>query len=271
MKFNLSLILTSILLILSSCGSTKKIPYMIDAETIPQSVLQQASQASEPIVMPGDLLDITVTSINLDAVRPFNKIDFLQQLAASTLTNNNNYDQNKSIYYLVDNDGYIEFPVLGKLYVSGKSKEEIKEMIVSGIYPKYLTEKPGVDIRFKNFKVSVLGEVKSPGVYTASNEHITIFEAIALAGDLNITGMRENVMLIRTNADGSKNIQRLNLNDKNIVLSPYYNLQQNDVIYVQPNSSKARSSWSIPPALSLTLSSIGTVISIATLVVTIVK
>ena len=130
---------------------------------------------------------------------------------------------------------------------------------------------PGVDVRFKNFKVSVIGEVRSPGVYTATNEHLNILEAIALAGDLNITGMRENIMLIRTDADGKRSVHRLNLNDKELILSPYYNLQQNDVIYVQPNASKARSSWSIPPALSLTLSSIGTLISIATLIVTIAK
>ena len=100
----------------------------------------------------------------------------------------------------------------------------------------------------------------------------TQYAAIANeSGRFNITGMRENIMLIRTDADGKRSVHRLNLNDKELILSPYYNLQQNDVIYVQPNASKARSSWSIPPALSLTLSSIGTLISIATLIVTIAK
>ena len=144
-------------------------------------------------------------------------------------------------------------------------------MICNEIYPKYMTERPGVDVRFKNFKVSVIGEVARPGVYTATNEHITILEAIALAGDLTITGKRENIMLIRTDAAGKRSVHRLDLNDKALILSPYFNLQQNDVIYVQPNASKARSSWAIPPALTLTLSSIGTLVSIATLIVTITK
>ncbi len=271
MKIVYLLFFTSLTVLLAGCGTTKKIPYAVDAESIPAEVLNAVKDAPEPVAMPGDLLDITVTSYNLDAVRPFNRIDAIAQLSANMYNTSSSNDKNRSLYYLVDSDGYLEFPVLGKLKVSGKTKEEIKKMIIDGICPKYLTEVPGVDIRFKNYKVSVLGEVKNPGVYTASNEHLTIFEAIALAGDLNITGMRENVMLIRTDADGSRSIHRLDLNDKDIVLSPYYNLQQNDVIYVQPNASRARSSWSIPPALSLTLSSIGTVISIATLVVTIVK
>ena len=146
-----------------------------------------------------------------------------------------------------------------------------KKEILDNIYPKYIKETPGIDIRFKNFKVSVLGEVARSGVYTATNEKMNILEALAMAGDLTIMGERENVMLIRTKTDGTREIHRINLNDKNLVLSPDYNLQQNDVIYVTPNASKARSSWTIPPALSLGLSTMGTLISIATLVVTIVK
>ena len=180
-------------------------------------------------------------------------------------------DENRSSYYLVDANGNIDFPVIGRLKIGGMTKDEINNLITSKIYPKYLTEKPSVDVRFKNFKVSVVGEVRSPGVYASANERMTIFEAIARAGDLNIQGMRENVMLIRTDAKGIRSIHRLDLNDKNLILSLYYDLQQNDVIYVQPNASRARSSWAIPPALTLTLSSIGTLISIATLIVTITK
>ena len=219
--------------------------------------------------MPGDLLEITVMSYNIDAVRPFNRSSFVTEL--NRTTSNYSNDTNRNTYYIVDDNGDIEFPVIGKLRIGGMNKSQIQELICNEIYPKYITEKPGVDVRFKNFKVSVIGEVRSPGVYTATNEHLNILEAIALAGDLNITGMRENIMLIRTDADGKRSVHRLNLNDKELILSPYYNLQQNDVIYVQPNASKARSSWSIPPALSLTLSSIGTLISIATLIVTIAK
>ena len=269
MKNKLSLILATLIILLGSCASQKKVPYMIDAETIPQEALDKIAANNEPRVMPGDILEITVMSYNIDDVRPFNRSSFVTELNRS-VTNYNN-DTNRNTYYIVDDNGDIEFPVIGKLRIGGMNKSQIQELICSEIYPKYITERPGIDVRFKNFKVSVIGEVRSPGVYTATNEHLNILEAIALAGDLNITGMRENIMLIRTDADGKRSVHRLNLNDKEVILSPYYNLQQNDVIYVQPNASKARASWSIPPALSLTLSSIGTLISIATLIVTIAK
>ncbi len=269
MKFKLQIVIMALAIVLGSCSTGKNIPYMIDAESIPKEVLQQSAQSTDPIAMPGDILEIIVTDINLDAVKPFNRADYVNQISGVNTANQTN--PNNASYYLVDSNGDIDFPILGKLRIGGMNKSAIQSLISSKIYPKYLTEQPGVDVRFRNFKVSVLGEVKTPGVFTSPNERLTVLEAIAMAGDLNITGQRENVMLIRTNADGSKLVQRLNLNDKNLLLSPYYNLQQNDVIYVVPNASKARSSWSVPPALALTLSSVGTLISIATLIVTITK
>ena len=269
MKNKLTFAIATLLVFLGSCTSSKNVPYLIDAETLPQEALNSITKNAPATVFPGDLLKITVSSINIDAVRPFNKSSYITEISKSsnTLTN----DENRSSYYLVDDNGNIDFPVIGRLKIGGMTKDEINNLITSKIYPKYLTEKPSVDVRFKNFKVSVVGEVRSPGVYASANERMTIFEAIARAGDLNIQGMRENVMLIRTDAKGIRSIHRLDLNDKNLILSPYYDLQQNDVIYVQPNASRARSSWAIPPALTLTLSSIGTLISIATLIVTITK
>ncbi len=270
MKTKLTAFLFAIIF-LCSCTSAKKVTYMLDAETIPQEVLKNATTVTNPIVMPGDLIDIIVSGINMDALKPFNRLDYLYQIGGNSIANNMTNTTNPPTYYLVNNDGDIDFPVLGKIHIGGMNKAQVEELLLSELYPKYLKEKPNIDIRFKNFKVSVIGEVKNPGVYTSSNERLTILEAIALAGDLNITGERQNVMLIRTNSDGSKVIQRLDMNDKNLIISPYYNLQQNDVIYVQPNASKARSSWSIPPAVTLVLSSVGTLISIATLIVTLTK
>ena len=100
---------------------------------------------------------------------------------------------------------------------------------------------------------------------------MNILEALAMAGDLNITARRDNIMLIRLNADGTKNVEVLNLNDNSLITSPYFNLQQNDIIYVEHNKSKINQSWTIPPAVTLALSSIGTLVSIATLIVTITK
>lgn len=270
MRYLCSSIIILFVLFAISCTSTKNIPYMVGAESIPQETLEQVARNSEPIIMPGDLLEILVTASNPDVVRPFNRMGIVYQMSGTASSYGGN-STNNSMYYLVDNDGNIEFPVIGKLKIGGMKKEEAQKVILNAITPKYLTEAPGVDIRFKNFKVSVLGEVAKPGVYTASNERFTIFEALAMAGDLTIMGKREDVMLIRTNEKGTREIHRINLNDKNIVLSPYFNLQQNDQIYVSPNASKARSSWTIPPALTLGLSTMGTLISLATLIVTISK
>ena len=128
---------------------------------------------------------------------------------------------------------------------------------------------PAVTVRFENFRISVLGDVKSPDTYVIPNERVNILEAIALAGDLNITGRRDNVLLVRTNADGSRTTVRLNLKDKDLILSPYFYLQQNDVIYVEPNESKAASSVVVPPTASLAISITGAAISAASLIMTI--
>lgn len=255
-------------LALMSCSGSKDIVYMEDASKLPESVLSQANPATEMTAKPGDLLQIIVTSRTLEAVKPYNKSSYLTDLGTNS---NSNSDGALQEYYLVDNMGNIEFPVIGAINILGKNKAEIKDIIISNLYPKHLIEKPAVEVRFKNFQVTMLGEVKSPGVISVPNEHLTILEAVAKAGDLTIYGVRSNVRLIRTNPDGTRSIHTINLNDKELVLSPYFNLQQNDVIYVEPNGTKKRSSWSVPPGLSLAMGSIGTLISIATLIITITK
>ena len=265
MKYVHFLVVALVAFVITGCASSKKVPYMVGAETIPQETLQQVAKNIEPIIMPGDLLEILVSASNPEVVKPFNRLGIIHAIAGTQ--NSTNLNNNSSSYYLVDNDGNIEFPVIGTLKIGGMTKAEAQKVILNAITPKYLTETPGIDIRFENFKVSVLGEVAKPGVYTATNERLTILDALAMAGDMTIMGKRENVMLIRTKADGTREIHTLNLNDKDLVLSPYFNLQQNDQIYVTPNASKARSSWTLPPAFSL----VGTMISIATLIVTIVK
>lgn len=268
MKLKLFLQLSVVALIFSSCNAHKEIPYMIGAEQLPKEVLQSAAKASDPIVMPGDMLQINVISRNTEAVKPFNKSDYIANVGGISSSGDR---ENSMYYYLVDDKGNIEFPYLGTLHVAGMSKSATENYIASQIYPRYLTERPGVEVRFQNFKVCILGEVKSPGEYKATNGRINLLEAIAMAGDLTIHGRRDNVMIVRTNSDGSRSINVVNMNDKNMILSPNFNLQQNDIIYVEPNSSKARSSWNVPPALSLGLSSVGTLISIATFIITLTK
>ena len=268
MKSKLFLLICVIASVMTSCNTQKDIPYMIGANELPADVLQTAAKASDPVVMPGDMLQINVISRNTEAVKPFNKIDYVTKLGGNTNMNNN---ENSMYYYLVDANGNSEFPYLGTLHIGGMSKSAVENHIASLIYPRYITERPGVEVRFQNFRVSILGEVNSPGVIKANNGRLNLLEALAQAGDLTIHGRRDNVMIIRTNSDGSRSIQTVNMNDKNMILSPSFNLQQNDIIYVEPNSSKARQSWNVPPALSLGMSSVGTLISIATLIITLTK
>ena len=268
MKSKLLLLLSAVVLFLASCNTTKDIPYMVGANQLPQEVLQSAAKASDPVVMPGDLLQINVISSNTEAVKPFNKIDYVSNISGSNMNSNND---NPMYFYLVDEKGNIEFPLLGTLHVGGMSKSATENYIASQIYPRYLTERPAVEVRFQNFRVYILGEVNTPGEIKATNGRLNLLEALAKAGDLTIHGRRDNVMIVRTNSDGSRSVQTVNINDKNFIVSPLFNLQQNDIIYVEPNSSRARQSWNVPPALTLGLSSVGTLVSIATLIITITK
>ena len=267
MKKYIYSLMTLAVIILAGCSTPKDIAYMQDADQLPTEVLNAAAKVVDPVIMPGDILQINVGSLNSEAVKPFNKTEYL----ATTSNVSNNDQENSIFYYLVDNNGYIDFPMLGQLHIGGMTQSAVQNHIASLIYPRYLTEKPNVEVRFKNFHVYVLGEVRSPGMLKAANGRMNVLEAIAQAGDLNIQGRRDNVMVIHTNSDGSRSVNRVNLLDKNLLVSPHFNLQQNDIIYVEPNSSKARSSWNVPPALSLGLSSVGTLISIATFIITLTK
>ena len=206
-------ILALIATIFTSCKSAKDVAYMQQIEELPKETLQQAPKVPDQIVMPGDLIDITIMATDRTSVQPFNRrvVDILAtgtSLSAEELN-----------YYLVDNNGYIDMPVIGRIKVQGMTKSELEEYVRQQIYPKYIHEVPSVTVRFENFRVSVLGDVQKPGSYTIPNERVNILEALAMAGDLNITGRRDNVLLVRVNADGSRNAVRINLNDKLVVLS----------------------------------------------------
>lgn len=173
--------------------------------------------------------------------------------------------------YLVDNNGTIEFPVLGTLEVGGLTKSQCEQMIHDKLRP-YMNaaENPVVTVRMSNYKISVLGEVAHPGMFTVSNEKINILEALAKAGDLTIYGVRDRVKLIRENANGKKEIHTLNLNDANIISSPYYYLQQNDIVYVEPNKVKAQNS-TVGQTTTLWISATSILISLASLIVNILR
>lgn len=256
--------------LMCSCASQQKITYMEGIDNLPAELFSQESKAVEPTAMPGDLIQIIVSGRNVEAVKPYNKSTYIKDIAGNASSSTS--ERNNSIeYYLVDNDGNIEFPVIGALHIAGLDKAGIQDLVISKLYPNHLIEKPAVEVRFRNFQVTMLGEVGKNGIITSNNERFNILEAIAMAGDLTIKGKRDNVMLIRTEKDGSRSIHRINLNDKNLMRSPYFNLQQNDMVYVEPNSSKQRSAWQMPVGLTVGLSTLGSLLSIATLVITLTK
>ena len=239
--------------------------YLKDVETLTQEQLAIASKIT-PKIKPGDLLTINVNARNPTAVLPFN-------LPLAPVAGNGIGGIQNTIgaqVYLVNGDGSINFPVLGKLHIAGYTRAELEDMLKETIYTGYLTEEPIITVRFVNFSISVIGEVNRPGVYDFPSEKVNLLEALAMAGDLTIYGKRDNILLKRENADGRNEYVRLNLQDKDIVLSPYFYMQQNDVIYVEPNKARGNSS-SIGSTESMALSVISTLITITNLLILIFR
>lgn len=249
---------------LASCQSYKKVPYLQDAEVINQA--QQLETLYDAKIMPKDLLTIVVSCTNPELAVPFN----LTVATPMSLADKSQIASQPVLQpYLVDNEGRINFPVLGTLKVGGLTKSEAEQVIVRNLKP-YMKETPIVTVRMANYKISVLGEVARPGTFTITNEKVNLLEALAMAGDMTVYGVRDNVKLIRETATGKQEIITLDLNKTETILSPYYWLQQNDVVYVTPNKAKARNS-DIGNSTSLWFSATSILVSLASLLVTIFK
>ena len=259
MKIKSFFLLGVITLILASCSSYKQVPYLQNAAIVNTSEPQPLYDAK---IMPKDLLPITVNTTDPEAAAPFNLTvqSSINAARTTTLTQQPALQQ-----YLVNNEGNIDFPVLGTLHIGGLTKSEAEDLIREKLKP-YLRETPIVTVRMTNYKISVLGEVAKPGTFTVSNEKVNVLEALAMAGDMTIWGMRNNVKLVREDATGKREIVYLDLNDADIVTSPYYYLQQNDIIYVTPNETKAKNS-DIGQSTTLWLSATSILISMVNLLI----
>ena len=252
------------ILMLASCAGSKKVAYFQNAV---DGVVKQSEGLYDAKIMPKDILTITVSTTNPEAATPFN------------LTISNTLNATGQMYsgsgvlqtYLVDNNGEIEYPVVGNIKVAGLTKNECQELVKSKI-KAFLAEDedPIVTVRMSSYRVTIIGEVRSPGVIPVGTEKMSILEALASAGDLTIYGKRDNVMLIREEANGQKTVHRLNLNDANIISSPYYYLQQNDIVYVEPNGVQAKNS-AIGSSTTIWFSFVGIVTSVASLLVNILR
>lgn len=250
---------------LGSCTSYKHVPYMQDIETVNNST--QNLTLYDARIMPKDLLSITVNTTDPKAASPFNLT--VQTPINAALTNINSTTAPSLQQYLVNNEGEIDFPVIGRIKVGGLTKNEAEDLIREQLKP-YLKETPIITVRMANYKIAVLGEVARPGSFTVSNEKVNVLEALAMAGDMTVYGLRTNVKLIREDADGKRSIHELDLTKSDLVLSPYYYLKQNDILYVTPNQTKARSS-DIGTTTTTWISATSIMVSIASLIVNILR
>lgn len=219
-------------LILSSCVLTKKSVYFTDIPDTARLRELVPAEFKDPIIQSDDILNITIQTIDPQSTSVVNQLSSLPAVGISSASP---IGAQTISGFLVDKTGNVTIPMLGTMKLIGLTTTQAKELIQqkASLYFK----EPTVQVRFANYKVTVIGEVNRPATYTVPNEKVTILDALGLAGDLTIYGRRDNVLLIR-DASGEKQLVRLNLNSTDIFKSPYFYLRQNDVIYVEPGKGK---------------------------------
>lgn len=243
------LLFTSVLCLLlcASCTTPGKIAYFKNAQ---DTTYKQALTFIEAPLQSHDFISIAISSANATASEIFNPVAGGNERTATGSGKNTQY-----IGYLINNEGAIELPTLGKIMVAGQTKTQLKNYITKEILDKKLLVDPIVDIRFLNFEVTVLGEVTTPTVINVPSEKISLIKALGMAGDLTIYGKRDNVLLIREE-NGVRKTRHINLNSSDFLNSEYYYLKPNDVIYVEPNNAKIAISGRSQQILPLVLTSV---------------
>lgn len=252
-------------LLLGSCSVPTNIAYfqnrLVDSP-------EQIDKHGGIVIQPKDMLSIVVSSKNPELVVMFNLPVVSYQAGSEVVTSG----YQRLMGYVVDNDGFIDFPILGRLKVSGLTRWELSEMIKKRLLDEgYLTDCV-VTVEFMNFKVSVIGEVNAPGTYTIEGDKVTVLQAISLARDLTIFGQRENVTVIRER-NNERVMYQINLCDVSMFNSPAYYLQQNDIVYIEPSAIKARQSTTDDKGLRMTsifVSGGSLLVSIATMIISLI-
>ncbi len=245
------LLLPVLSLLIFSCASKKDVVYL---QGIDRAKSYDAATVYEPVLQPDDLLSIVISTESREIAAPFN----LPEIQSSD-------SENRGLRtYLIDNAGYIDFPILGKIKLGGLTRTEANNKLVAAV-TEYV-QKPIVDLRIVNYKISVLGEVAKPGSYNIAGERVTLLEALSLGGDLTIYGKRDNLLVIREK-DGKKTYNRVDITQPDFLNSPFYYLSQNDVVYVEPNKTRVNASV-IGPNVFAILSAVSL---IATLVVVLTR
>lgn len=235
-----------------SCKPSKEIIYYQNIDSLKSS---DKKNNYEIKFQPDDLLTIIVSAEDPESAMPFN----MSTISVPSMGNNNAVGQQSLQTYLVDMNGFIDFPVLGKLKVGGLSRSELMKLLETSI-GEYI-KNPIVNIRLVNFKISIQGEVNTPGIYNVNSDRITLIEALSLAKDLTIYGKRNNILIIRE-INGEKTSNRIDITKADFINSPFYYLSQNDVIYVEPNKTKINGA-----AIG---TNTGVIISVTSLLITII-
>ncbi|WP_305523112.1 polysaccharide biosynthesis/export family protein [Maribacter dokdonensis] len=252
MKFNHYGLLVFLGVLVASCGSKKDIVYFQDASEYETIVSDNTHTNTFKV---DDVIGINVSTLDPLASTPFNLFSGTQE---------GGFGRPEQLDYIVDKNGDIDFPVIGNINIVGLTPEETKALLKEKLQP-YLKD-PIINIRLRNFTVTVLGQVNRPGTYQVNGEQITVLEAIGLANDLNIKGKRDNVLVIR-DFNGTKVYTRIDLTKKSSLNSPVYYLTQNDVVYVEPNQSAVTQS-TLDNRASLTVSIASLIITTAVIILT---
>lgn len=253
-----------ILVVLTGCASPKKVLYLQDVD---QYKSQEINVAYEVKIHSDDLLAIMVNSKDPELALPFNMPMVTYQLG----TNMGAIGQQRVLGYLVDTEGNIDFPILGKIHVDGMTRLQVTEMIKKRLITGDYIKDPIVTVQLLNYKISVMGEVARPGSFSITSDRITLLEALSMAGDLTIYGKRDRVAVIREQ-EGKRTVLYHDLRSADLFLSPCYYLQQNDIVYVEPNRAKiGQSEINQNNSVGTWLSAVSVLASIVTIIITSTK
>lgn len=243
------LLLLIVVISVASCASRKDLAYLQNADSMPEL---ESFYSFEPTLKVDDLLSIIVSAETPEVTVPFN----LPQIQGNYQINNN---QNGIKTYLIDAEGFIDFPVVGSIQLAGLSRREAVDKLTDAVAIYVIN--PSVNLRILNYKVSIIGEVAKPGNYPIESERITLLEALSKAGDLTIYGKRDNILIIRE-IEGKKSFNRVDITSADFINSPYYYLTQNDQIVVEPNKARMNASV-IGPNISLFISALSILVSLS--------
>ena len=246
------LLLTSTMLLLNACVTRKEMIYFNDLGTS-QSI--EMAKQTQMFIQPGDLLSIQVYSSDVEAALPFNMPSQSNTTGGQMPSYTNGIAHKQG--YPVDNDGKIYMPIVGEIDLKSQSLDSVNNIIQQKLIP--FLKDPVVQVRILNFRVTVLGDVRAPGTFNIPNDKLTLIEALGIAGDMNISAVRKNVLIIREEA-GERKAYRIDLTSKNAFQSPAYFLKQNDIIYIEPNRAQ-RNSASINARAGIVISAISLIFS----------